>query len=351
MYFLDYTFYHNTVRTWLIASGIGLLALLVLTVLVSLLGARLQKLADRTTNRWDNLVAHIVSHTRKLFLLFVALHAGSLALELPGRIRAIIASVTVLVLLVQGGIWVTAALAFALDDYRERTYAEDRAAVTTVSALGFVAKVLVWSIALLLALDNFGIDVTTLIAGLGIGGIALALATQSILGDLFASLAIVLDKPFVLGDFLSVGDFLGSVEYIGLKTTRLRSLSGEQLVFSNSDLLDSRIRNYGRMAERRVLFQVGVVYQTPRERLEAIPDIMRQAVEAHDNTRFDRAHLASYGDFSIVFEIVYYVLSPDYNTYMDVQQDINLFIHRAFEEQEIEFAYPTQTLYLSRASG
>ena len=192
------------------------------------------------------------------------------------------------------------------------------------------------------------------------GGIAIALAAQNILGDLFASLSIVLDKPFVVGDFLIIGDFLGSVEKVGIKTTRLRSLSGEQLVFSNNDLLNSRIRNYGRMYERRVVFSLGVTYQTPSEKLKRIPDIVRKAVEAQENVReavetqedvrFDRAHFQKYGDFALIFEIVYYVLSADYAQYMDVQQAINLRIYEDFEENEIEFAYPTQTVYVSKTA-
>jgi len=176
-----------------------------------------------------------------------------------------------------------------------------------------------------------------------------ALAAQNILGDLFASLSIVLDKPFVVGDFLIVGDFLGSVEKVGVKTTRLRSLSGEQLVFSNNDLLGSRIRNYGRMFERRVLFSIGVIYQTPPDKLRLAATILREAVQAQDKVRFDRAHFKSYGDFALSFEVVYYVLSPDYNVYMDIQQAINLLIYERFAEEQIEFAYPTQTLFVSRA--
>jgi small-conductance mechanosensitive channel len=218
-----------------------------------------------------------------------------------------------------------------------------------IGALGFIVQMGLWSAVVLLALDNLGVDITALVAGLGVGGVAVALAVQNILGDLFASLAIVLDKPFVLRDFIIVGDLLGTVEHIGLKTTRVRALSGEQLIFSNADLLSSRIRNFGRMFERRVVFQIGVTYQTPRGKLEAIPGIIRDAITAQDGTRFDRSHFAAYGDFSLNFESVYYVLSPDYNRYMDIQQAINLRIHERFEAEEIEFAYPTQTLFLARA--
>jgi small-conductance mechanosensitive channel len=181
--------------------------------------------------------------------------------------------------------------------------------------------------------------------------VAVALSVQNILGDLFASLSIILDKPFVIGDFLIIDDYMGSVEYVGLKTTRVRSLSGEQLIFSNSDLLKSRIRNYGRMFERRVVFSIGVTYDTSREKLRRIPGIIREAIEAEDKTRFDRSHFMNYGDYSLQFETVYYVLSADYNSYMDIQQAIYFAIHEAFEQEGIEFAYPTQTLFVTQAAG
>jgi small-conductance mechanosensitive channel len=206
-------------------------------------------------------------------------------------------------------------------------------------------------VALLLILDNLGIDITALVAGLGVGGIAVALAVQNILGDLFASLSIVLDKPFAVGDFIIIDDYLGSVEHVGLKTTRLRSLSGEQLVMSNADLLSSRIRNYGRMYERRIVFSLGVTYQTPRDKLKKIPGIIRDAVEAQDQTRFDRSHFKGYGSFSLDFETVYHVLQPDYNLYMDIQQAVNFAIHERFEAEGIEFAYPTQTLFVERGGA
>jgi small-conductance mechanosensitive channel len=190
--------------------------------------------------------------------------------------------------------------------------------------------------------------VTALVAGLGIGGIAVALAAQNILGDLFASLSITLDRPFVIGDFLAVDGFLGSVEYIGIKSTRLRSLGGEQIVMSNADLLGSRVRNYGRMTERRVVFTIGVVYETPVEVLERIPALIREAIEGQPGTRFDRSHFAKHGGSSLDFETVYYVLSSEYNRYMDVQQAINLRVHREFAARGIEFAYPTQRLLVEQ---
>jgi small-conductance mechanosensitive channel len=198
----------------------------------------------------------------------------------------------------------------------------------------------------LLAMENLGIDVTAMIAGLGVGGIAVALAVQNILGDLFGSLSIVLDKPFVVGDFIIVGDKLGTVEKIGLKTTRLRALSGEQLIFSNMDLLSSRIQNFKRMSERRVLFSFGVEHSTPIEQVQRIPGIIREAIESQERTRFDRAHFFKFGESSLDFEAVYFMLVPDYNSFMDVQQKVNFELLRRLKADGVVFAQPVRKLHL-----
>jgi small-conductance mechanosensitive channel len=223
----------------------------------------------------------------------------------------------------------------------------DRAALGSISIIGVIINAVIWALVTLLTLDNLGIDITALVAGLGIGGIAVALAVQNIFGDLFASLSITLDQPFVVGDFLIVGEILGTVESIGIKSTRLRSLDGEQIVMPNSDLLSSRVRNYGRMLERRVAFATTVTYETPIDLLERIPRLIREIVEGQADTRFDRSHFKAHGAASLDFETVYYVRSPDYNRYMDIQQAINLRLHREFAELAIEFAYPTQKVFVA----
>lgn len=338
----------EAILPWLLAAAIATVVFLVLLMFRVLLAAQLKRLSGRAgSDVWPVLQA-TVQRTKWLFLLIVALFTGLLAVEMPDNIRHVVQSVTVIALLLQLGLWLGMALHVSVDRYHKRKMVEDPSEVTTLSLLKFFGRIVIWSLVALLILDNIGVNITTLIAGLGVGGIAVALALQTVLGDLFASLSIVLDKPFEVGDFLIVGDLMGTVEYVGLKTTRLRSLSGEQLVFSNSDLLNSRIRNYGRMYERRVVFKIGVTYQTPREKLIKIPVIIREAVERQDKTRFDRSHFFEYGDFSLNYESVYYVLGPDYNEYMDIQQAINLYVHEQFENEGIEFAYPTQTLYLNR---
>jgi len=347
MQFLDRVYFDNSLQNWLIATALVAVGVPILRFLIGKVAHRLAADSARTDTALDDVVAGLLKGTKFLFLLVIAIYLASLSLELASAVRVILRRMAMIALFLQAALWITESLNLLVERYRAARLEQDAASVTTMTALSFVAKVAVWSIALLLILDNFGVEVTALVTGLGIGGIAVALALQSILGDLFASLAIVLDRPFVIGDFLKVDEYLGSVEAIGLKTTRIRSLSGEQVVLSNSDLLGSRVRNFGRMYERRIVFTIGVTYETPREKLEKIPGIIREAVEKQEDTRLDRTHWKGFGDFSLDFETVYYVTKPEYIVYMDAQQAINLDILRRFEEEGIEFAYPTQTIYAS----
>lgn len=336
------------VEMWILAILVVAVSFLLLKLIVRLLGRRLSRIAEKTSTRIDDGIAELIGKTRWWLLAILSLYLGSLFVELPARMAQILDKTLVIALLLQLGIWANTALKLSIGVYRQRQLERNPASVTALNAIGMFATGLLWLGVILLALDNLGYDVTALIAGLGVGGVAVALAVQSILGDLFASLSILIDKPFVVGDFLIVDDYMGSVEHVGLKTTRVRSLSGEQLVFSNSDLLKSRLRNYGRMYERRVAFNIGVTYDTSRDQLKKIPGIMRTAIEHQENTRFDRSHFFKYGDYALIFETVYYVLGPDYGVYMDIQQAINLEINEAFEREGIEFAYPTQTLLMQQ---
>lgn len=338
----------NSADRWALAAAVLLVSLLVLRLLKRFLGRRLRTWGERRGRDWVRESEALVADTRHWFLVIVSAYFASLILTLPDKTAHLIAAVTIAAVLIQGALWANRLIASAIQHQIRQRVATDAASAMTISAVGFLARMALWTVVGLMLLANFGVDVTALVAGLGIGGVAVALAAQNILSDLFASLSIVLDKPFVVGDFITVGEFLGSVEHVGLKTTRLRSLSGEQLIFPNSDLLQSRIRNYKRMAERRVVFSLGVVYQTPHEQLAAIPGLLREIVESQDGTRFDRAHFQRYGDSALIFEVVYYVLTPDYNTYMDIQQRINLTIFQRWAERGIAFAYPTQTLFLER---
>jgi len=225
---------------------------------------------------------------------------------------------------------------------------QDMAAQRSLKGILDIIRVAVWGLAIIFFLDNLGFKISAVIAGLGIGGVAVALAAQAVLGDLFSYVAILFDRPFEIGDFIIIDNYMGTVEHIGVKTTRISSLGGEQLVFSNTDLTNSRVRNYKKMKKRRVVFKLGVVYQTPVEQLKEIPGMIAEIIKKREDTTFDRAHFLAHGDFSLNFEIVYYVKSGDYNQYMDIQQAINFAISEAFASRKIDFAYPTQTVFVNK---
>lgn len=341
----------NTLEPWVYALGITLLSFTILYMLKRLLIRYFRTLAKRTKTDIDDMLVDLTDRTRFFFILAVSILIGSTIAPLEPTASRMLRSVAVLVALIQAGIWGNGLFSFLIGRTVKKRMAEDAASATTISAMGFIGKLILWSVVFLLAADNLGFNITTLVTGLGIGGIAIALAVQNVLGDLLASLSIVLDRPFAIGDFIVVDQYLGTVEHVGLKTTRINSLSGEQLIFSNSDLLGSRIRNYKQMYQRRIVFSLGVTYQTPYEKLAGIGSMIREIIESHDDTRFDRAHFKSYGDSSLDFEIVYYVTKPQYNVYMDRQQSINLEIFRRFEQDGIEFAYPTRTLFVYQESN
>lgn len=339
----------NTLENW----GYALLAIVATMVALQTLRrialARLTSFAERTENGIDNLLVELLSATRLLLGAAIGLYVATRFLTLPDALATFVDRLVVGLLLLQAGFWANRGFDFWL---RRRFSLSEQgdpgARAMTRSLLAFIGHVVLWALVLLLILDNLGLDVTALIASLGIGGIAVALAVQNILSDLFASASIAIDQPFVIGDFIIVDDLLGTVEHVGLKTTRLRSLSGEQLVFSNNDLLKSRIRNYKRMEERRVSFELRVPYGTPVDRLEEISGLIREAIEANQGrVRFDRAHFRGFGVSSLDFEAIYFVLSADFNVYMDIQEAINLHLVRAFAERDIAFAFPTQTLHVA----
>ena len=349
--FLAREFLGLTVEAWVTLIAVWTGVSLTLVFLRKFLVLRMRRLAELTSTVVDDVLVSVLQKTKLYFLIALGLYIAVWIAPLTNAMATYISRVAFILLLIQVISWGNQLISDWILRYREQKLEVDAAAVTSMQAVGFIARLLLYTAIILIALDNFGIDVTALIAGLGVGGIAVALAIQNILGDLFASLSIVLDKPFVVGDFLIVDDYLGTVEQIGLKTTRLRSLSGEQIVFANSDLLNSRVRNYKRMFERRIVFAFGVVYTTSYEKLEAIPGIVRQIIESQDQVRFDRAHFKDYGDFSLNFEVVYFVLVADFNVYMDIQQAINLALLKAFEAESIDFAFPTQTLHFAPRDG
>lgn len=336
--------HNNAPEDWLYA----LLALTVCMTLFELLRRLvLRRLARANGSKHLvlQLLAEVIAGTRILLSAAIGVYVAVQFLDLPAAAEKLTDRLFIGLLLLQAGFWVSRALDFWLRMRFVQGESEGSRAMTR-SMLTFIGRLGLWSLVTLLILDNMGLNVTALVASLGIGGVAVALAAQNILGDLFASLSIALDKPFVLNDFIIVDDLMGTVEHVGLKTTRIRSLSGEQIVLANNDLLKSRIRNYGRMSERRALFTIGVTYDTSADALEALPGVIRAAIEAQPGVRFDRAHFKGFGVHSLDFEAVYYVLDPGFATYMDVQQAINLQLVRALHERGIRFALPARTVQL-----
>jgi len=335
------------VEAWLWALGLGVVLFAVLDLAKRAVAGRFSRFAERTRTGVDDRLYDLLDATRRSFFAVVAVYVASRGLTLAPGVDRMVAMLLVVALALQSALWADRVLGGWL---AARMAVGGSAQATGYTAVRFIGRWVLWSVILLVALDNLGVDVSALVASLGVGGIAVALAVQNILGDLFCSLSILFDKPFEVGDFIIVDDLMGTVERIGIKTTRVRSLGGEQLVFSNSDLVGSRIRNYKRMWERRVVFGFGVTYDTPPQTLERIPQIVREIVEQIDDLRLDRAHFQSFGDSALLFEVVYYVRKPDYNVYMDAQQEINLRLMRRLSEEGVEFAYPTQTLYLHRSA-
>ncbi len=341
---MDFSFLNNTLENWALALAITFSATGALYVIRGVILRRMHRAAAGTRSRMDDLVTIILRKTYLLFMLALGLYLGSLALDLTAAQGLVVSRLAVAALLLQVAIYGDTGLRAWRDQFRSSVSNGPRRASSTI--LCFIARLMLWVVFLLTVLDNFGFNITTLVASLGIGGVAVALAVQSILGDLFASLSIMLDKPFEIDDFIIVGDALGTVEHIGLKTTRLRGLGGEQIIFSNSELLKSRIHNHKRMWARRVAFVLRVNYGLPQAKLAKIPEIVREVVSAREDVDFERTHFFRYGEWSLDFEVVYHFRSPDYILHMDAQQDILMRIYQEFERAGIPFAHPLSIVRL-----
>ena len=346
LHLLDRSWFGATVTQWLVAVATFGGVYVILSLLRRVLERRLGALASRTTTHVDDVAVEIVRRTRPYFLAVIALQASMRVISPDGRAASILHGLTVVLVLIQVGVWGNGLIGFGADHYARQRGDGDAGATATIRAVGYAGRFLLWALLLITALDNFGVEITGLITGLGIGGIAIALAVQNILGDLFAALAIVLDKPFVVGESIHVDNVQGTVEHVGLKTTRLRSVNGEQIVISNADLLKSRIRNFKRMQERRVVFHLDVTYDTPPETMERIPGIVRSVVERHPLTRFGRCHFLTWMDSALRFEVEFHVLDPDYLRFADIQHAINIELLRRFAQEKIAFAFPSRTVHV-----
>lgn len=348
----DRPFLGNPLADWITAGVIAVAVGFVLYAIKHILGRRLAALAERTVTKVDDVAYDLLRRTRYYFILALSLRAGSHAVAITPFAREVLEDITSIAVLLQIAVWGSGLITFWLDRWSQTRNGGESSTSATVKAIGLLARGTLWAVVSLIALKNvWDFDVATLIAGLGVGGIAIALAVQNILGDVFAALSIVLDKPFDVGDTIAVDTSIGTVEHIGLKTTRIRALGGEQIIFSNADLLKSRVRNLKRMTERRVVFNLGITYDTPADKVEQVPKIVQSIIEAADQTRFERAHFARFMDSSLEFEVVYYMTTNDYLTYMNTRQQVNLALLRRFGVEKIQFAFPTRTIIHTSTDG
>lgn len=336
----------NTALEYLQALGLFVVLVITFMVLQWIVLLRLEVLAKKTKTDIDDTIIRVWKSLRPSFYYFLAFYLALFLLEINDIVSQVINGILIAWVIYQ----VVIGLQILIDYIFERRARgiEGKDAKTAYGYLSRIIKWVLWFIALLLVLSNWGVNITSLVAGLGIGGIAIAFALQNILGDLFSSFAIYFDKPFEVGDFIIVGGHMGTVEKIGIKSTRIRALQGEEIVISNKELTSARVQNFKKLKERRVSFSFGVLYETPFEKVKKIPDMMNKIAESVSNIRLDRVHFKSFGDSSLDFEVVYYVLSGDYTEYMNIQQELNLKIMEMFQKEGINFAYPTQTVYLSK---
>lgn len=347
MKIMDQVFFDNRVFDYLVALLVLSTGLLFVKVVARFVIGYLKKITKKSALKFGDFLISILEKIGLPALYISCFYISAKTLKLPAGAESLINALEMIIITFFVARIVVMLAGWGINTYLAKKQ-QDPTMARSLDGMLWAVKFLIWALAVIILLDNLGYKVSTLIAGLGIGGIAVAIAAQALLKDFFSYFSIVFDHPFKIGDFIIIGDFMGTVEYIGIKTTRIRSLGGEQLIFSNTDLTDSRVRNYKLMEKRRVLFRIGVTYQTPLNKLKEIPRILEDIIRNTDNTGFDRAHFFSYADSSLIFEVVYFVLSPDYNKYMDIQQEINFTIKEEFEKRGIEFAHPTQTLYIKK---
>jgi small-conductance mechanosensitive channel len=348
--FLNQIYFGNTILKYITAIGIFVLVIIVVKIFRIVVLKRLKKWAAKTQTTIDDFILNGIKKSIIPILYYSAIYFAARSLNLSDSARNIFDVLSIVVVTFFIVRLITSTLDYSIISYAAKQEEADQKAkqLKSISAL---ARIIIWGVGLVFLLDNLGFDISAVVAGLGIGGIAVALAAQTILGDLFSYFIIFFDRPFELGDYIKVGDKNGTIEHIGIKTTRIRALNGEQLVFSNTDLTSSRLHNFKKLQKRRIVFMLGVIYETPAEKLKLIPGLVKNIISEEENSDYDRGHFKEFGDFSLNFEFVYYVLSSDYATYMDTQHNINMKIFDKFKEEGIEFAYPTQLVYVNKADS
>ncbi len=345
--FLENEYFDNTIEHYLIALAIIFGGIILIRLFRKRLLNQIKKWTEKTETKIDDYLISGIEKFGLPIVNFIVIYIGLSYLTFPDWVNKIIGNSLSVVLTFYVIRMLSSFVRLLLESYISKAEGGGEK-LKQLNGIMLIINALIWGVGLLFLFDNLGYDVTAIIAGLGIGGIAIALAAQNILGDLFNYFVIFFDRPFEVGDFVTVEDKKGTVEYIGIKTTRLLSISGEQLVFSNSDLTRSRIHNFKRMQRRRTVFTFGVVYETNPALLERIPVMIRTIIEQQESITFDRAHFAKFGAYSLDFEVVYFVESSDYVQYMNIQQNINLTIFKKFAEEGVAFAYPTQTVLVNK---
>jgi small-conductance mechanosensitive channel len=338
-----------------IAALVTFIALTVLFwVLRMVILVKAKSLAIRTTGTFDDAVVEAIEGIRTWVYTLVALYASLQYFAMPELFGKIITGIFLFTLVWQAIEIATKFLRYLVTHFLEKDEDNDGVidpnSATASHMVTLIARIVFWSLGTLFVLSNLGIEVTSLIAGLGIGGLAVAFALQGVLGDLFASFSLYFDKPFRIGDFIVIGSDSGTVERIGIKTTRIRTLQGEELVVSNTELTSARVQNFKKMEERRIVTTFGITYDTPQTLIKQVPGIIERIFEALDGGRMGRVHFTSFGDSALLFELVYHIESADYEDYLNVQQSFNFDLLDKFAELGIEFAYPTQTIYTKTVS-
>jgi small-conductance mechanosensitive channel len=337
----------NSLTDWLIAGIVAIAVWSGLWVLRQFIASRYKKYSAAQHRMPIRLIAYLIGNTKQFLFIAIALYAAQVSLTLPDRVQHIVSNIVLILVLLQVGLWAGRSVRFYLE-MKQLERGADQVFSGSLDIINFVARLAIWSLLILVALDNLGVNITALLAGLGVGGVAVALALQNVLGDLFASLSIALDKPFVVGDSLVIDTYSGNVEHIGIKSTRLRSDTGEQIILSNADILKSRVRNFGRAQEQRALATIRVNYETPSDKLQSIPRLLESIVREQANARFERCHLKTLGDSALHFELSYFVQQPSLNPPLDLQQTVNFRIIDEFRRLGVEFDYPTQRVILTQ---
>lgn len=342
---LAFELWHNKGSEYLIALGVFIFFVVLFKIFFTIVINRLKKISQRTQTDLDDFSVSLIENIKPPFYLFISLYIAANFLVLSEIIRKILLALFLIVITLQIISVLQKIIDFLVAKKILKEGENNRDKETAVKLAVQIIKFSLWIIGIIMILSNFGIEVTSLIAGLGIGGIAVALALQNILSDIFASFSIFVDKPFKSGDFIASGNDMGTVDRIGIKSTRLKTLEGQELIISNRELTESRIINYQGIEKRRVIFSLGITYETPLAQLKKIPQLLTTVIKSTNDTQFGRVHFKTYGDSSLNFEVLYYILTSNFNKYMDIRQEINFKILDIFQQENIDFAYPTQTVY------